>query len=499
MVPDLATHHGDKPAASISRICSKDRNDGLTKPELDLRILADLVAAVSDRAAPETPEYGANSVSPEVLDAIQLLPDRPPVALSYDVINTNRNIGTRLSGRIAEIHGDRGLAAGSIHITCRGSAGQSFGCFLVAGVKLELIGEANDYVGKGMASGEIVIRVSDDAKFEAALNTICGNTCLYGATGGSLFATGRAGERFAVRNSGSTAVVEGVGDHGCEYMTNGTVVILGKTGKNFGAGMSGGTAFVYDVDGKFFSRVNSEMVVALPVRRPQDFAEVRKLIELHLTKTGSKQAEKLLANWGETQRKLVRVIAKERAELEASRGTPRSRLNPGQREGGLNDGNSPNYPSSGISRPQGSCQGDGAEKGLRLVDGFHILVGGIGIGDDSGSGLDVGFAVLQQAGPERDAGIMRSVEAEITDRTRVGAALVFLHRVDDLHRPDLRGAADSSSGKGRAQHVVGAVRGIELTGDIGNDVHDVAVALDDHEVVHVHLAVLRDPADVVPC
>ena len=317
VVPTLAAHSGTH-AASISRVCAKVRNDGLTKPELDLQILADLFAEITGTPCPAFPEYGADSVPAEILDAIRLLPDRPPIALVYDVINTNRNIGTRLSGRLAEIHGDRGLSADSIHITCRGSAGQSFGCFLVSGVKLELIGEANDYVGKGMAAGEIVIRVAENARFEAATNTICGNTCLYGATGGSLFANGRAGERFAVRNSGATTVVEGVGDHGCEYMTNGTVAVLGKTGKNFGAGMSGGTAFVYDVDGKFFSRVNSEMVVALPIKREHDIAEVKKLIELHLEKTGSKQAATLLANWQETTRKLVRVIARERADLEAA-------------------------------------------------------------------------------------------------------------------------------------------------------------------------------------
>jgi glutamate synthase domain-containing protein 3 len=317
VVPVLAQQSGNS-EESISRICKKERNDGLAKPALDLKILTDLAEAISGNPCPAAPEYGDASVQPEVLEAIKLLPDRKPVELAYDVVNTDRNIGTRLSGRIAEVHGDRGLAAGSIHITCRGSAGQSFGCFLVSGVKLELIGEANDYVGKGMAAGEIVIRVSPNARFEAATNTICGNTCLYGATGGKLFATGRAGERFAVRNSGATAVVEGVGDHGCEYMTNGSVVILGKTGKNFGAGMSGGTAYVYDVDGKFFSRVNSEMVVALPVNRPQDIAEVKTLIELHLAKTGSVQAQKLLSNWEETSLKLVRVIAKERAELEAA-------------------------------------------------------------------------------------------------------------------------------------------------------------------------------------
>jgi glutamate synthase domain-containing protein 2/glutamate synthase domain-containing protein 1/glutamate synthase domain-containing protein 3 len=316
VVPAIA-EKSQKSAESISRIRTKTRNDGLTKRELDLTILEDIVGLVGLTPI-DSPEYGEGSVPTILHDAIRLLPDRLPVVLSYDVINTNRNIGTRLSGRIAEVHGDKGLPANSIHITCHGSAGQSFGTFLVAGVKLELIGEANDYVGKGMAAGEIIIRVSEKAKFEAATNTICGNTCLYGATGGKLFATGRAGERFAVRNSGATAVVEGVGDHGCEYMTNGIIAILGKTGRNFGAGMSGGTAYVYDVDGKFYSRVNSEMVVALPISRAQDIAEAKSLIELHLQKTGSVQAAKLLANWEETVLKLVRVIPRERAELEAA-------------------------------------------------------------------------------------------------------------------------------------------------------------------------------------
>ncbi len=316
VVPSLAERSG-KPVDSISRTCSKDRNDGIAKTALDIQILADIQSSAGMPPV-DTPHYGADSVSPAMWEAIRLLPDRPPVSLSYDVVNTDRNIGTRLSGRIAEIHGDRGLPQDTIRLTFRGTAGQSFGCFLVSGVKLELIGEANDYVGKGMAAGEIIIRVPENAGFEAATNTICGNTCLYGATGGHLFANGRAGERFAVRNSGATAVVEGVGDHGCEYMTNGTVVILGKTGKNFGAGMSGGTAFVYDVDGKFFSRVNSEMVVALPVQRPQDVAVVKSLIEQHLERTASPQAAALLADWEETSLKLVRVIAKEHAELEAA-------------------------------------------------------------------------------------------------------------------------------------------------------------------------------------
>jgi glutamate synthase domain-containing protein 2/glutamate synthase domain-containing protein 1/glutamate synthase domain-containing protein 3 len=317
IVPAVAQATGHAPS-EIARTCTKDRNDGIAKKALDIQILSDIVAAVSNRQADATPEYGTGSVSPETLEALKLLPDRPSAKLTYNVVNTDRNIGTRLSGRIAQIFGDHGLPSSSIHITCHGTAGQSFGTFLVSGITLELIGEANDYVGKGMAAGEIIIRVSPAAKFDAAQNSIAGNTCLYGATGGHLFANGRAGERFAVRNSGATAIVEGVGDHGCEYMTNGTVVILGKTGKNFGAGMSGGTAFVFDTDGKFFSRVNNEMVVALPITRPKDIEEVKKLIELHAAKANSQKAKDLLADWPTTTRKLVRVIAKERAELEAA-------------------------------------------------------------------------------------------------------------------------------------------------------------------------------------
>ncbi|MFK7852167.1 MAG: glutamate synthase large subunit [Akkermansiaceae bacterium] len=316
VVPDVSAATEIDPS-KVARIRTQERNDGIAKSALDLDILNDLASHVGINP-PQASEYGEGSVREEVLEAIRILPDRAPAKLEYDVVNTDRNIGTRLSGRIAQVFGNYDLPTGSIHITCKGTAGQSFGTFLVNGVTLELIGEANDYVGKGMSAGEIILRVADDASFEASKNSIAGNTCLYGATGGHLFANGRAGERFAVRNSGSTAIVEGVGDHGCEYMTNGSVVILGKTGKNFGAGMSGGTAFVYDVDGQFYSRVNTEMVVAMPITRPQDIAEVKGLIKLHAEKTGSKQALDLLADWETTVRKLVRVIARERAELEAA-------------------------------------------------------------------------------------------------------------------------------------------------------------------------------------
>ncbi|MFC5050000.1 glutamate synthase large subunit [Rubritalea spongiae] len=285
------------PAAEITRICTQDRNDGIDKPALDIQILEDLYK-----------ELGSEDLS--------LLMDRAPMNFSYDVVNTDRNIGTRLSGRIAEVFENRGLPAGTVNLTLKGSAGQSFGTFLAGGVTLDLIGEGNDYVGKGMAAGSIKVRPVPDHKFKAYENSIVGNTCLYGATGGELFVNGRAGERFCVRNSGATAVVEGVGDHGCEYMTNGLVAILGLTGQNFGAGMSGGTAYVYDEDGRFQSRINTEMVAPLPIKRNRDIAELKGLIEKHYEQTSSSRAKAFLDDWDNAVKKFIRVIPKTRASLE---------------------------------------------------------------------------------------------------------------------------------------------------------------------------------------
>jgi glutamate synthase (NADPH/NADH) large chain/glutamate synthase (ferredoxin) len=300
---DLKRVLSDKAGEDAVRICTHERNDGIHKPALDLKILKDLA---SHSGASETGNPTAG------------LMDRGPFVKEYKVVNTDRNIGTRTAGRVAEVYENHGLPANSIDLTFRGSAGQSFGTFLCGGIKLTLIGEGNDYVGKGMSNGEIIVRPPADIchDFVAAENSIVGNTCLYGATGGKLFVNGCAGERFCVRNSGSTSVVEGVGDHGCEYMTNGLTVILGLTGKNFGAGMSGGTAYIYDIDGKFQSRINPEMVVARPVKREQDIAEVKALIEQHAEKTGSTRAEELLADWEATLPKLIRVIAKEKYDLE---------------------------------------------------------------------------------------------------------------------------------------------------------------------------------------
>src|SRR5439155_14130320 len=171
---------------------------------------------------------------------------------------------------------------------------QSFGAFLAAGVELHLVGEANDYVGKSMGGGRIAIRPPDD---DAGDPVLVGNTCLYGATGGELYCAGRAGERFAVRHSGAVAVVEGVGDHGCEYMTRGTVVVLGETGRNLGAGMSGGEVYVYDPAGVLDLRLNGDLVVALPVAAPAE--ELRRLVERHHRYTGSPLSAGLLGRWAE--------------------------------------------------------------------------------------------------------------------------------------------------------------------------------------------------------
>jgi glutamate synthase (ferredoxin) len=220
-----------------------------------------------------------------------------PIQLNLPINSTDRTIGATLAGTIAKQYGDAGLPEGMVQITFHGSAGQSFGAFNVPGLNLTLIGEANDYLGKGMCGGQIVARASLKSRLVAADNTIIGNTVLYGATGGSLFAAGQAGERFCVRNSGATAVVEGVGDHGCEYMTGGVVVVLGRTGYNFGAGMSGGMAFVLDEANSLPQRINADMVQIVRVTSQNDIGLLRMLIMRHARLTGSERAQAILDNW----------------------------------------------------------------------------------------------------------------------------------------------------------------------------------------------------------
>ena len=219
-----------------------------------------------------------------------------PIELSYPIHNIDRTVTSTLSGAIAKRHGGKGLPAKHITIHLHGSAGQSLGAFLASGVAILLDGESNDYVGKGMAGGLIRIRPSREARYTWSDSSIIGNTCLYGATGGELYAAGRAGERFAVRNSGAVAVVEGAGDHACEYMTGGVVLILGETGRNVAAGMTGGVAYVYDATGNFPMRFNGDMAESSRLRDIDD-GIVLALIKRHLKETGSPRAQELLNNW----------------------------------------------------------------------------------------------------------------------------------------------------------------------------------------------------------
>ena len=231
-----------------------------------------------------------------------------PSRIECDIVNTDRAMGTSLSYHISKRFGETGLPLDTVHVNIKGSAGQSFGAFLAPGVTLELEGDANDYVGKGLSGGRLIIYPPRAAVFKAEENILIGNTCLYGATSGTCFFRGVAAERFAVRNSGATAVVEGVGDHGCEYMTGGRVVVLGSTGRNFAAGMSGGIAYVLDVNRDFHTKLNSEMVETGPVEDPTEVSYLRGLIEDHHHYTGSELAARILVDFNRALPRFVKVL-----------------------------------------------------------------------------------------------------------------------------------------------------------------------------------------------
>jgi glutamate synthase domain-containing protein 3 len=265
--------------------------------------------------------------------AAPALEKKGPVRLAYRIRNANRSVGAMLSGVLARKHGHAGLADDSIHVAFDGTAGQSFGAFLARGITFELQGATNDYVGKGLSGGRIVVYPDPACPAKPEANIVVGNTVMYGAIAGEAYFRGVAGERFCVRNSGASAVVEGTGDHGCEYMTGGTVVVLGHTGRNFAAGMSGGIAFVYD-DGTFATRCNTAMVAMEPVlteaeqakaerelaaagkgRLPHagrsDEALLRELVERHLRYTGSTLALAILEDWESARRRFVKVFPAE--------------------------------------------------------------------------------------------------------------------------------------------------------------------------------------------
>ena len=234
-----------------------------------------------------------------------------PVEINMNIRNINRTAGTMLSSEIAKKYGGEGLPHATIKINMRGTAGQSFGAFLAKGIELILAGESNDYTGKGLSGGRLVVKVPSEVTFDPAENIIIGNTCLYGATGGEAYINGVAGERFAVRNSGTYAVVEGVGDHGCEYMTGGRVVVIGKTGRNFAAGMSGGIAYVWDPEKEFSKYLNHEMVDLEYLIYDEDVNEVHRMVKNHYHYTKSKRAEQILNNWEYEKDNFWKVISGE--------------------------------------------------------------------------------------------------------------------------------------------------------------------------------------------
>jgi glutamate synthase domain-containing protein 3 len=228
--------------------------------------------------------------------------------VDMDIRNTDRTVGARVGGWIAKRFGDSALEDGKIVYNFKGAAGQSFGAFMPKGMTLKLKGEANDYVAKGLCGGEIVIAPPDDINFVPENNTIIGNVACYGATSGKLFVRGQSGHRFCVRNSGVHAVVEGIGEHGCEYMTGGIAVILGDVGYNFGAGMSGGVAYVYNKNGKFMRHCNQEMVSLKPVEEESDVSTLKSMIAEHQQKTGSTVAKAILDNFDEELKNFIKVL-----------------------------------------------------------------------------------------------------------------------------------------------------------------------------------------------
>ncbi|UPT78185.1 glutamate synthase large subunit [Sulfurovum sp. XGS-02] len=252
--------------------------------------------------------YDQNEYEKEILEEVMetIKDPRQKIVLNKEISNLNRSFATRISGEIAALHGNAGLPDGTITLNVKGTTGQSLGAFLAQGININVHGAGNDYIGKGMSGGQIVI-TSDNAGHEFALG---GNTCLYGATGGTLYIHGKVGERFGVRNSGATTVVEGTGDHPCEYMTGGVAVILGETGVNFGAGMTGGKAFVYDMEGHFYEKVNPELVEPLRIDTDEwdsEMFELKALLKDYVAKTGSKRAAYILNNFRSEIRKFWMV------------------------------------------------------------------------------------------------------------------------------------------------------------------------------------------------
>ncbi|MBE9077821.1 glutamate synthase subunit alpha [Romeria aff. gracilis LEGE 07310] len=298
----------------------KPRTDlNLTKTQsLNLSCLIDLPNSQDDRAwlEHETVHNNGPVLDDEILanaEVAQAIAQQGSVAQTYPVVNTDRTVGARVAGAIAKKYGNGGFE-GQLDLTFTGAAGQSFGAFNLPGMTLTLVGEANDYVGKGMHGGEIIIKPPAEVTYNPSENVILGNTCLYGATGGTLYALGIAGERFAVRNSKGQAVIEGAGDHCCEYMTGGVVAVLGGVGRNVGAGMTGGLAYFLDEAGDFPTRVNPEIVKVQRVTSEAGEQQLKRLISAHAERTGSQKAAEILDRWAEYLPKFWQVVPPSEAD-----------------------------------------------------------------------------------------------------------------------------------------------------------------------------------------
>lgn len=277
-----------------------DLSSILYRPELPKRF--------GKRKTVEQEDQTANVIDKKLIQIAQSsLKSGEKVSKSLEIKNTDRSVGAMLSGEITKKYGKKGLIEDTIDFTFVGTAGQSFGAFAVSGLTLRLKGDANDYLGKGLSGGKIIVTPHQESPLEAEKNIIAGNTLLYGSTSGKVYINGQVGERFAVRNSGAIAVVEGIGDHGCEYMTGGRIVILGETGRNFGAGMSGGIAYVLDEQDSFSPKCNFEMI-EIDELKPNDISTVKGLIENHVKYTGSSKAKKILDSWDQYIDKFVKVI-----------------------------------------------------------------------------------------------------------------------------------------------------------------------------------------------
>jgi glutamate synthase domain-containing protein 3 len=312
IMAQLGFRRFDDMVGRVDRLCCRRAIDHGKAQGLDFSALFAMpenAAASALRCTRPQSDIHRQHMDWKILPQVErVLEAKEPVKLSWPIRNVDRTVGAILSNRMVQRHGSAGLPDNTIQITFTGSAGQSFGAFLAPGVTLQLIGDANDYLGKGLSGGRIVVRTPPTFPSDPRDNVIVGNTLLYGATSGEAFINGLAGERFAVRNSGAIAVVEGVGDHGCEYMTGGVVVVLGRTGRNFAAGMSGGVAYVLDEHQLFDTVCNLDMVDLELIWHDEDQALLRDLITRHHRWTGSREARLILENWREMSGKFVKVM-----------------------------------------------------------------------------------------------------------------------------------------------------------------------------------------------